>query len=25
VVTAPPAPALLRPLTEYEAVTGGGW
>jgi transposase len=23
--TAPPAPALLRPLAEYEAVAGGGW
>jgi hypothetical protein len=25
VVTAPPAPALLRPLAEYEAIAGGGW
>jgi hypothetical protein len=25
VATAPPAPALLRPLAEYEAVAGGGW
>jgi len=23
--TAPPPPALLRPLAEYEAVAGGGW
>ena len=23
--TAPPAPALLRPLAEYKAVAGGGW
>ena len=24
-VTAPPAPALLRPLAEYERIAGGGW
>jgi hypothetical protein len=24
-VTAPTPPALLRPLTEYEQVAGGGW
>ena len=25
ITTEPVAPALLRPLAEYEAVTGGGW
>jgi len=25
IMAAPPEPALLRPLAEYELVAGGGW